>query len=189
MEREWKREREREREIALRERLAAEEEELRATTAWAREHAAAAPRLAAPAADLPRDRSRSDTPATGSGSRPSSGQSYERERARPYAPRVANLLVHDADYYDAREDRMPGATSNTRGYPPEGPAASDSRKRSHRELEMEDSVRSPAHRDEPAAPSAETSRDVYPKRVHGDADDATLRRVSSVRDEHMDLDA
>lgn len=194
-EREAEREREREREIALRERLAAEEEDLRLTTMWAREreHPAAAARAEVQAAGE-RDRSRSDSP----GSRPSSGQSQSYERARP---RVANLLAPEGEYYEQpREERIPASSSasNTRGYPSEGSVASavsESRKRSHYDMEADDDHsggRSPLGREGPAAVSAaDVARAAHDmrisKRVHAD-EDVALGRMSSVRDEHMDQD-
>ncbi len=193
-ERDIERERERERAIALRMRLAAEEEELRNSGEWQQED----PRLGA--GGMARGRSRSDTPGSGGGggsgvsSRPASGQSYEQERSRPHANRVADLLVSDQDpYYDSRDHRMAGPDP-TRGYPSDSTARADSRKRSRHDMEIDEedgrSIRSPVDRSGANSTEFPLSHETRgPKRPHPDDEAMTQGHVSSVRDEKpMDQD-
>lgn len=202
-EREREKEREREREIEYLERRAREEEELSQLMplpSWTREEQ---PSLSGPG--VSRDRSRSDTPASGGAasgggggtSRPDSSQSHERERRSYAAPRVANLLSDPRDsYYNSRDDRVGHAVSHSRSYPPEYGSESSSRKRARHDMEIDDDHRGGEIRSslEPTGGSRSMgSVDSYPvshehrgpKRVHPDDEGDMSPRgyVSSVRDE------
>ena len=200
LEREREKEREREREIEYHERRVREEEELRQLMplpSWREEQ----PSLSGPG--VSRDRSRSDTPASGGAasggggsSRPDSSQSHERERRSYAAPRVANLLSDPREsYYDSRDERVGHAVSHSRSYPPEyGPESS--RKRSRHDMEIDDDhrggeIRSPLEaaggsRSGGPTESYPVSHELRgPKRIHPDEEDDVKTRgyVSSVRDE------
>lgn len=201
LEREAEREREREREIAMRERLAQEEEEYRALGYIPQDVPLTGPGMS-------RARSRSDTPGSnggsGASSHPDSGHSYERERERERrsyaAPRVANLLSNPREsYHDSRDERMGPSVSHSRSYHSEYNPAVDSRKRSRHDMEIDEERGADRHspRDTHGQGrymgSAAGPSDHYDirrsKRVHPDEDDRDLGHVSSVRDEKaMDQD-
>jgi hypothetical protein len=170
-EREIEREREREREVMLRQRLAREEEEIRALaqTDAAATHGAG--------------RSRSDTPG--------SGESYERDAPpRMHAPRVTSLLNEPEDYYDRREDRVsgPGARGYASGEYRGGPEPS--RKRSRHDMEVDDERASELRSPVGAADSYSVSQELRgPRRGEPDDGDVTRLHTSSIRDEKpMDQD-
>ncbi|KIP12762.1 hypothetical protein PHLGIDRAFT_32669 [Phlebiopsis gigantea 11061_1 CR5-6] len=195
LEREKERERDREREVLLQERLLREEEELRS----AMQHWVPPPEYGAGTSST---RSRADSPRSHSDSEDSApGDAYRTVPA--WAPREAyDREAHPAHgapryrepegYYERdRDDRVP--VSSARGAYPAEYRASEARKRSRHDMEVE--VDRAVERDPPRAGGA---ADVYPisqelrgpRRGHSDEGDVSrLHTTSSIRDERpMDQD-